>query len=368
MRLIKDKRTLDKAPILLMLLLLLVTPELLTIAYTRSELLMDVWSFLNSSKQLFSLTYLPRVGSQNVVFLLGLIKEYPVVFLPEMTIFAIAGILFLALSKKQKSQSTLLLLLCLFFGYFVFYGVYAFGSALMGGGSRFLLILYPPLSILAAFGIVGLSEWLFSLGNTRTRKNVKSGVHGYALCTAITVVFFVIPFVYTMPFLAHPNYSYADFPIVPNAQQKDPYAMMYANSSLAFITHNYTLVPADCLVFSPSPYLWYLLNRSSADVFEYNASSLNLKNYSCFVLDYSWFCGNPFNNTACNAIVSKYKLKVLSNRARRHRFELHPLSDAQLFANLMLWEYVGRRELSSNFYSLFMSSLTLFRIPKVLVI
>ena len=43
--------------------------------------------------------------------------------------------------------------------------------------------------------------------------------------------------------------------------QNDSYAMTYANKSLAFINSNYDLVPTTCLVFSPSPYIWYQLNR-----------------------------------------------------------------------------------------------------------
>lgn len=317
---LKQKNTLSQTIPLLMIFLLLILPEVLVVISTTPELFTNASSFLSHNMGLFSLSYLPKTGYQNILFLFGGIAEYPIFFLPEITVFAILGAIALALRKEKRIKNNigvLLLLLSLFLGYFIFYGIYFSGSALLGGSVRFLLVLYPALAILAAFGLYGLSEMPASLLRKRHRRSKQLKSVKNAICIILIILFFIVPFVYyAVPFLTHPNYSYADFPIIPNTtSQNDSYAMTYANKSLAFINSNYDLVPTTCLVFSPSPYIWYQLNRSSAYVSEYNASNQNITGYRCFILDYSWFCGNPFNNTICNAILNKYKLKVLATES-----------------------------------------------------
>ncbi len=317
---LKQKNTLSQTIPLLMIFLLLILPEVLVVISTTPELFTNASSFLSHNMGLFSLSYLPKTGYQNILFLFGGIAEYPIFFLPEITVFAILGAIALALRKEKRIKNNigvLLLLLSLFLGYFIFYGIYFSGSALLGGSVRFLLVLYPALAILAAFGLYGLSEMPASLLRKRHRRSKQLKSVKNAICIILIILFFIVPFVYyAVPFLTHPNYSYADFPIIPNTtSQNDSYAMTYANKSLAFINSNYDLVPTTCLVFSPSPYIWYKLNRSSAYVSEYNASNQNITGYRCFILDYSWFCGNPFNNTICNAILNKYKLKVLATES-----------------------------------------------------
>jgi hypothetical protein len=309
-KIIQSKNTIYGVLPLLIIFFVLITPELYVIAATRHELLINALPFLNSGGQLFSLSYLSKNVIQNSLFLGGIITEYPIIFLPEISVFAIIGVVYLALYAKQKNRiGVLVLLLCLFFCYFIFYGFYFSGSALLGGSVRFFLILYPPLSILAAFGIYGIGNGTSSL--LSLNKNQYKA--RYLVCSVLIIIFFVLPFTYAIPFLTHPNYSYSDFPTIPNTTpQNDPYSMMYANRSLAFIDNNYNLVPASCLVFSPSPYLWYGLNRSATYTYVYNTTSAHIKGYSCFVLDYSYFCNPLFNNTGCNTILTKYKTKVLA--------------------------------------------------------
>jgi hypothetical protein len=322
MRSFQDKSTAGKAVLLLAMILLLIAPEILVIVATRPELLQNAIPFLGPSTKIFSLSYFPVNFLQDIVFFSGSVREYPIIFLPEIMVFAIMGVAALALYGKKRrgegSLGVLLLLLFTFWGYFVFYSVYFSGSALSGGGVRFMLIVYPALSILAAFGVYGLSNWISALaaGKGKSARN-RAMVLRYCACIALISVFFVLPFLYAVPFLRHPNYNYADFPIVPSTTpQNDAYSMMYANRSLRFIDSNYELVPQSCLVFSPSPYLWYGLNRASAEIYEYNESIPGLRNYSCFDLDYSYFCTiSPDNATVCNAFLTKYKLKVLATES-----------------------------------------------------
>ena len=311
---VRNKTTFSKALPLLLVFSILMLPEIYAILATQSILLVNALPFLNSNSQIFAISYLPNNILQNALFLSGGVATYPIIFLPEIGIFAMLGVAYLTLHKEQKGNSVLLMLLCLFFGYLIFYCLYFSGSALLGGSVRFLLILYPALSILAAFGVYGTSKLISSLFD-KSPKNKKL-VFQKPTITVLVILFFITPFFYAIPFLTHPNYLYSDFPTIPNTtSQSNPYSMMYANRSLTFINENYNLIPSSCLVLSPSPYLWYGLNRSAAYVNLYNSSDPQLKNYGCFVLDYSYFCGNPFNNTSCNTILAKYKLKVLATES-----------------------------------------------------
>lgn len=310
------------ALLVLLAVLLFIAPEILVIMATRPVLLQNAMPFLDSSAKIFSISYLPKNVFQNISFFVGAVKEYPIMFLPEIMVFAVMGAAALVLyDKKQRGIGgigTLLLLLFTFLGYFIFYSFYFSGSALSGGGARFMLVTYPVLSVLAAFGVYGLSDWFVSFAaGKRKGARKRTDIWRYCASIALIVVFFVLPFLNAVPFLRHPNYGYADFPIVPSTTpQNDPYSMMYANKSLNFIYSNYKSVPESCLVFSPFPYLWYGLNRSSADLYEYNESIPSLKNYSCFDLDYSYFCTiSPNNATVCNAFLTKYKLKLLATES-----------------------------------------------------
>ena len=314
---IKNKNAIHKTIPFFIIFLILITPGIYAIAITEHELLIDNLSFLNSQAQIFSISYLSKNVIQNSLFLGGAITEYPIIFLPEISAFAIIGVIYLTLYEKQKNRLSILsFLLCMFLSYFIFYGLYFSGSALQGGSVRFLLILYPVLSILAAFGLYGAVRFVSSLLNKNTKITKKLDITRYAIFSALITIFFIVPFVYAIPFLMHPNYLYSDFPTIANTTaQNNPYSMTYANRSLAFINNNYNLVPKSCLIFSPSPYLWYALNRSSAYTYIYNTSVPNIKNYSCFALDYSYFCNPIFNNTSCGIIRAKYKLKVLATES-----------------------------------------------------
>ncbi len=294
-------------------LLILLAPELIFINLAGPQLLINTQLFLKSGLPILSISYLPTVAIQNLLFLMGGINAYPAIFLPEITILAMAGAAFLFFDRRgERSRPALLLLSSIFVSYFIFYGMYFSGSALSGTSVRFLLILFPSLSILAAFGVYGVASLsVRNLHKARTADARRITV--YALCFSLIALFFVLPFIQSIPYISSPNYAHPDFPVIGTASaQNGPYAMSYANRSLTFINDNYNLVPAGCLVFSPSPYLWYGLNRSAAYVSEYNASGISMGNHSCFVLDYSWFCGMPFNNTACNSLLSQYKVRTLA--------------------------------------------------------
>ena len=100
--------------------------------------------------------------------------------------------------------------------------------------------------------------------------------------------------------------------------------MAYLNRSISFINDNYLTVPNNCLVFSETPYLWYNLNRSSA-IPGITLLNTNIKNYNCYIFDYSSFCSYPNISTECNKFLSQYKTKIIvsENNGNLPRFALY---------------------------------------------
>lgn len=302
--------------ILLLAFLLLIIPELYLIIATKPILSANATPFLASSSKLFALQYLINNIRINTLFLFGFDTVYPIIFLSNVTIFAIIGIAYLWTDKTARNGRAVLLFLMLFFlTYFIFYGLYFSGSVLLGGSVRFLLVTYPPLSILAAFGVLAMANYISSAFKKSKTPNKNGAATVHFVCALLIAVIFIVPFLYAMPFLRNPNYNYTDFPLQLNSTTENSiYTMSYTNRSLEFIYNNYKSVPNDCLVFSEAPYLWYTLNRSSAVLDLSNSSdSVNIKDYSCYVFDYGFWCSYPIGSTSCNSFLGKYKLKVLAN-------------------------------------------------------
>ena len=238
--------------LLILVSVILIEPQIYTTIATTPELQANAAFYLYPNTPIFSSSYILPNLSVNLSFLVGLLKDYPIVFLPNITALAVLGVLFLLLNRKYKNKlGILLLLLGFFFIYFMFYLFYFSGSVLVGDAVRYFLILYPALSILATFGVLGLGDWLLSLtGRSRRlgRKRVR-----YLIYTVLISLIFVVPFVYITPFLTHPMFTYYGFPVnnvTANIQGLNPYTTQYAKASADFIQSNYRLVPPDCLVLS----------------------------------------------------------------------------------------------------------------------
>jgi hypothetical protein len=302
--------------VLLALFILAIIPEIYVIIITKPLLSANAGPFLSTNASLFSLQYLQNNILTNGSFLLGFVKIYPIIFLPAVTVFAIIGVLCLLVDKrKTKGLTALVFSLLLFIVYFIFYGLYFSGSVLLGGSVRFLLVIYPPLAIMAAFGISGSARYIYLIAKRISGDKINKNAVVALACTGIVAVFFVLPFLYAVPFLRNPNYNYTDFPLKLNGTTENSiYTMNYANRSLAFIDNNYDLVPNNCLVLSEAPYLWYTLNRSSVSLDLLNSSeNIGIGNYSCYVLDYDYWCSYPIGAAECNSSLGKYDLRVLAN-------------------------------------------------------
>ncbi len=308
---------------ILAVFLILIVPQLYTMLATAGELKANAAFYLYPNTPTFSASYILPTLSANTSFLLGLLRNYPIVFLPNITALAIIGTAFLVLQKKRKNRfGLLLLLLGMTLVYFIFFLFYFSGSVLVGVSVRYLLILYPPLSILAAFGLVGLGDWLVGLLHIHGNPGPKGrpGIRNYILYIVLLLLFFVVPFAYAAQILVHPTYSYFGFPlnnVTSKIQGLNPYTTQYAKNSYDFVESNYELVPKSCLVLSEVPSLWFMLNRSSSylpetDIF----TNSTFSNYSCYYLDYGFWCGvSPYNTTVCKFYTTNYRLRLVATEA-----------------------------------------------------
>jgi 4-amino-4-deoxy-L-arabinose transferase-like glycosyltransferase len=311
--------------------ILLVEPQIYTMLATTPELQANAAFYLYPNTPIFSSSYVLPNLSANISFLGGLLKNYPIVFLPNITILALLGALFLLLNRKNKSGlAILLLLLGLFFIYFIFYLFYFAGSVLVGGSVRFFLILYPPLSVLAAFGVLGLGDLIAGLiDKTRYPKRERLRC---IICAALILLIFVVPFAYTAPLLINPTYNSYGFPlnnVTDKIQGLNPYTTQYAKNSEDFIQNNYKLVPPNCLVLSEIPSIWFMLNRSASSLPETDIfTNSSYDSYSCYYLDYDFWCTvSPSNTTSCKFYTTNYNLKLVATKSsgRNSNFSIYKI-------------------------------------------
>ena len=292
-------------------------------------------SILNTQISLFSTKYFVNNIITNIKFLFGFIKIYPIIFLPSITLFAIFGLIFSIIYSKSYSKYNsfrlAIFLEIIFLVYFIFYSFYFSGSVILGGSVRFMLITYPILSILAGLGVYMMSLLIFR--KISEAKKIVAGklyINNYTIfliCIIIILIAFVEPFIKSIPFIQNPNYNYPDFPMKLNTTTENSiYSMAYLNRSISFINDNYLTVPNNCLVFSETPYLWYNLNRSSA-IPGITLLNTNIKNYNCYIFDYSSFCSYPNISTECNKFLSQYKTKIIvsENNGNLPRFALYQI-------------------------------------------
>lgn len=76
----------------------------------------------------------------------------------------------------------------------------------------------------------------------------------------------------------------------------------------SFVYNSSNLIPNDCLVFSYDPTLFNINGKASAQYYYiYNQSFMATakSEYSCFVIDYGYWCGTPGN--ICGQAFTEYK-------------------------------------------------------------
>ncbi|MCL4365493.1 glycosyltransferase family 39 protein [Candidatus Marsarchaeota archaeon] len=293
--------------VLISLFIILIIPQIYYVSYEAHRLDYGSGSVCGSNTTAtFSMSNLKCNGVQNLKFFLGYynsVSYYPAYFSPLTTAIAIIGFLLLVFysgSKRGKYDAFMLGAWILIFH--VFYDSFYAGSVTFGVDVRFMLIIYPAMAISAGFGIARISD---ILAKSRKKAISKPRAYAYWLVVASLIALFII----------YPFVSALGTTTMPYSQMQQESAPLAA---VNFIHANYRDVPANCLVFTFTPDIWYGLNRSASQVGYFNSQDSNFtkfeSRFSCFVFDWGYWCNTQnFKNSTCQPDISQYNLTVIAS-------------------------------------------------------
>jgi len=284
-----------------------------------------------SNQSAISLSYFPNNFITNLKYLLGYynsVASFPAVFPPFSFFFAIIGailIFFQKWSKRMKFEVFFTLFLW-FAAYFVFYALFYAGFALFGVDSRFMLQITPEISLLAGIGVISASLYISKIigwvyfklkhkkqvneSESQKRniesaeiKNSRQSIIFYSSVVILFAIFFAYPFTNL-------------FSLITLNVNEMPQQTIIA-PAIEFFYNNYQKVPSNCLVFSFTPDIWFEVGRASMQIGYLgteNSTVANIeRNFSCYVLDYGYWClVPPYNNTLCLYDKDSYETKVLA--------------------------------------------------------
>ncbi|MDE1768583.1 MAG: glycosyltransferase family 39 protein, partial [Candidatus Micrarchaeota archaeon] len=327
---ISDLITFDinKSALVVFAFVLLLLPEVYYISYQLNNLDYGsgyVCSSSSQSNHTFSLSYLSCNLGPNVGFFLGAYNAhsyYPAYFSIFTTVAAILGLILLILTVKHGKREILLMLGLWILSFHIFYDFFYAGSITYGVDVRFMLQVYPPIAILAGVSIGQLGPWIIGFANKKFRRPrlsaSKLAAFGLLSVMVMLLIFAIYPFVTAISAVTMPP---SDMP-----QQQTAFA------ATNFINANYNAVPANCLVFSFTPDVWYELNRSSAQIGMLGSPDPSFdafaSHYSCFVIDYGFWCNvPPYQGSSCKTY-SRYNLTVLaSENSTGNHFALYRINN-----------------------------------------
>ncbi len=290
-------------PVALSLILIFVLLLLPAIYYSVNELRAP--SYGNSSSQaLFSFSNFASTLPGNLGFLTATsVTPYPEVSAVNLVPLATAGaITLIFLFEKRNRFGILLSLLLLTLLYLLFYAFFYAGSYGYGVDVRFVLQTLPFLAVLSGLGVFGIGSLILKLLQKIHKKYAT--VLRYSIYSVLILVFIVYPF-----YLNAPNIT------MPASQMPQE---AYPSSATSFFYNNYNSVPTNCLVFSFTPDLWYQYGRSAAQIGYLTGENQSLKesfgNYSCFVMDYGYWCTvPPYQGTTCKNDLAMYNISVIAS-------------------------------------------------------
>ncbi len=293
----------------LVMFLLLLIPQ----AYYISGQLASP-QFGQGSTGLFSIANFKNNAPTNIDYLLGNFNNtsfYPAAFPAEATILAVIGIAVLIVAGVRRNNNFAIIgLLGLWFlAYFLFYAFFYAGGATYGVDSRMMLQTHPQIAIFSAIGIVEIAGFLGAVRKSkkekRSRKIASSRKIRKALMYVAYAAFITVMAYVFLIFLPQTT-------MLPGNAPQQSVILPATN----FIESNYSVVPADCLVFSFTPDIWYEAGRPSAQIGYLSSTNQSFmsfeKSYRCFVLDYGYWClVPPFHSSTCATDSNRYNVSVL---------------------------------------------------------
>lgn len=299
---------LDVSGIIVFAFFLLFIPQIYYIAYELGSMNYGSGTICGIlSNHTFSIANFMCNAPTNLNYFAGQynsVSFFPAYFSPITSIAALIGLLALVAAKHDEKRKIVMLMCLWIAAFFLFYTFFYAGGVTYGVDVRFMLELYPPMAILVAIGINDIAD-IFSF-SARPRSKLKNRraipIYSATVFLILLAIFAVYPFAV----------SIKNITLLPQNMPQEPGPLTATN----FIYANYNVVPTSCLVFSFTPDIWFELNRSAAQIGDLRSSDKNFtkfeSNYSCFVIDYGYWCSvPPYNAGVCSSDL-KYNLTALA--------------------------------------------------------
>ncbi len=292
--------------LILFLFFLGLVPQIYYIAYQLNNLDYGAGQICNlTSNSTFSIQNFMCNAPANFAYFLGnynSVSYYPTYFSPITTIIAVVGAVALVIARRRGVRKIFIMLGLWIFVYYLFFDFFYAGSVTYGVDVRFMLQLYPAIAIFAAAGLDLISEAVPDLVSKAAGRRM--GQKQHTLLSGAVFIVLIAAFAVS-PFMAALNIT----TISPQNMPQEGQAFPATN----FIYANYNSVPANCLVFSFTPDIWYQLNRSAAQIGYLGSSDANFtkfaSGYSCYVLDYGYWCVvPPYQESTCLSDITQYNV------------------------------------------------------------
>ena len=298
---IMKRKQMHRLPFAAIIFLAAIAPQLYYIAYMHSN---GSYGAPQGSGN-FSIAYFKNNAAPNLMFFLGSFNQvsfYPAYFSIITTIAALIGAVAMVLIKKTRFYALLLGLWVLSFH--IFYDFFYAGAVTYGVDVRFMLVLFPAMAIYAGFGISALALSIVSvMKSIGKRKAAKNAFFGNSVCLLLLALFAVMPFVLALPTVT----------ILPSNMPQQALPL----SAVNFIYSNYASVPANCLVFTFTPDIWYELNRSAAEIGYLNSPDPKFvkfeSGFRCFVLDKGYWCDISGYKSECSSYYGSFNTTALAS-------------------------------------------------------
>jgi len=226
--------------------------------------------------------------------------EHPILF----TIFALIGLIFIIIEQRR-------LALVLGFWFLMFFFVYAFfyaGSVKYGTDVRYSLSGYPPLILLAGFGLY----FLYLVLGKVTRK--------YGLMFLVLVAIILISFYFYLPSVSTPA--------------KEIMEANQARTYHDFVVREASKLDKDCYILSHTPSIFLIMDLGSLQTW-YGQDSVKMRELfnktDCVIFDDNYWCNlEPYKSSVCKNMLDTFELTLISSvevDEGKHKYALYRISN-----------------------------------------
>ncbi|MDI6826241.1 MAG: glycosyltransferase family 39 protein [Candidatus Aenigmarchaeota archaeon] len=279
-----------------LILFVLITPYVIHVYHSSKT---DPWG---SSGKKFGFDYVIKNAAENALFW---IKGYDTIEHPFVfTVFAIIGLIYVAIKERKIS---------IFLGlwFLIFFTIYAFfyaGSVRYGTDVRYSLSGYPPFVLLGGFGLYFIHKLLMK----KIRKEM--------LIFALLIFVVMLTFYFYLPSVSTPAEKIVE------ANQ----ARIYHDRFVEYASK----LDKNCYIMSHVPSMYLILDIGSLQT--WNGQNENImkelfEKTDCVIFDDGFWCNiEPYKSSVCKYMFDKYNMTELTSVAvdeGRHSYTLYKVSN-----------------------------------------